>query len=217
MTHLTPTSEPGSLLAKKRLIAVSVVEEVESAVPLAESLLAGGVEAIELTLRTPVAIEAARRIAESVPEMILGIGTILDRAQVDAALDAGARFGVSPGTNPGLLRHAAAVGLPFGPGVMTPTDVDVALSEGARLLKFFPAQSSGGLPHLKNIAAPFAHLGPRFVPLGGISLDNLDEWLGSDLVAAVGGSWLAPRDLVAARDWKKIESNAREAVARIAS
>lgn len=217
MASLTPDTEPGLLLARTRLIAVSVVDDADSAVPLAESLLSGGVRAIELTLRTPAALEAARRIAEHVPDMILGIGTILTEEQVNGAKEAGARFGVSPGTNPGLLRHAASVGLPFGPGVMTPTDIDMAMAEGARLLKFFPAQSSGGLAHLKNIAAPFAHLGPRFVPLGGITLDNLEDWLGNDLIAAVGGSWLAPRDLVAAGDWNRIEQNAREAVARLGS
>lgn len=215
MSALVPDHEPGLSLAAKRLLAVLVIDDAESAIPVAESLLAGGIDAMELTLRTPAALEAASRIREALPEMMVGIGTVLEPGQADEALAAGARFAVSPGVNPELMRHAARIGLPFGPGVMTPTDVDVAIREGARLLKFFPATSAGGLPHLRNIAAPFAHLGIGFIPLGGVSLDNLEDWLASDLVAAVGGSWLAPRDVIRDRDWKRIEKNAREARKRI--
>lgn len=168
---------------------------------------------MELTLRTPVAFEAASAIRQACPEMHLGIGTILSTDQIAPALEAGAAFGVSPGINPDVVRAAAAAGLPFGPGVMTPSEVDLALREGCRLLKFFPAESAGGLAHLKNIAAPYAHLGPKFLPLGGIHLGNLRHWIESDLIAAVGGSWIAPRDQIRARDWKQIEANAREAMA----
>lgn len=213
MSQLVPESGIGRALAEARLIAVLVVDELEAAVPLAEALLRGGVSAMELTLRTPVAFEAAAAIRAACPEMRLGLGTILSSDQIVPALAAGAEFGVSPGINPEIVRRAAEAGLPFGPGVMTPTDVDVAIREGCRLLKFFPAESAGGLAHLKNIAAPFAHLGPKFVPLGGIHLGNLRTWLDSDLVAAVGGSWIAPRDSIQAKDWKRIEENAREAMA----
>ena len=168
---------------------------------------------MELTLRTPVAFDAASAIRSACPEMHIGIGTILSPDQVVPALAAGAEFGVSPGVNPEVIRKAAEAGLPFGPGVMTPTDVDIAIREGCRLLKFFPAESSGGLGHLKNIAAPFAHLGPKFIPLGGIHLGNFKTWLDNDLIAAVGGSWLAPREVILAKDWAKIEANAREAMA----
>lgn len=214
MTTLTPTSAPGSLLLEKKLIAVLVIDSAEDALPVAEALLAGGVSAMELTLRTPAALEAAGTICRHLPEMTVGIGTILTIEQVEEARATGAAFGVSPGTNPAILRHAASCGLPFGPGIMTPTDIDTAVAHGAGLLKYFPAGSSGGLPHLKNIAAPFAHLGVRFIPLGGISPANLGEYLSSDLIGAVGGSWLAPRDVIASRDWKRIEQNAREASAR---
>lgn len=215
MRSLTPTSGPGFDLAATRLLAVLVIDELDTAIPLAEALLRGGVNAMELTLRTPVALKAARHIAASVPEMTVGIGTILTTDQVDEAKAAGAAFGVSPGVNPEVMRHAAKVGLPFGPGVMTPTDIDIAIREGARLLKFFPAGSSGGLAHLKNIAAPFTHLGIQFIPLGGVTLDNMTDYLNSDLIAAVGGSWLAPRDVVKACDWKTIEENARRARERL--
>jgi 2-dehydro-3-deoxyphosphogluconate aldolase/(4S)-4-hydroxy-2-oxoglutarate aldolase len=213
MSALTPESGIGKTLSDAKLIAVLVVDELEAAVPLAEALLRGGVSAMELTLRTPVAFEAAAAIREACPAMRLGIGTILSSDQVDAAMEAGAEFGVSPGTNPEIIRKASASGLPFGPGVMTPSDIDLAIREGCRLLKFFPAESAGGLKHLANIAAPFAHLGPKFVPLGGIHLGNLGAWLASDLVAAVGGSWLAPREAIRARDWSAIEANASEAMA----
>ncbi|MBP83999.1 MAG: keto-deoxy-phosphogluconate aldolase [Verrucomicrobiales bacterium] len=208
---LNPDDGPGKDLIDTRLLAVIVIDEFEAAIPLAESLLAGGVNAMELTLRTPVAIKAARRIKEAVPEMMVGIGTVLSTDQADEVLAANANFAVSPGVNPTVIRHAAASGLPFGPGVMTPTDIDVALQEDCRLLKFFPAESSGGLDHLKNISAPYRHLGLKFVPLGGINLGNLSTYLDNELIGAVGGSWIAPRDLVRDRNWKQIESNAREA------
>lgn len=213
MSELTPESGIGKTLSESRLIAVLVIDELESAIPVAEALLRGGVTAMELTLRTPVAFDAAFAIRQACPEMHLGIGTILSPDQVVPAVAAGAEFGVSPGVNPEVIRKASEAGLPFGPGVMTPTDVDVAIREGCRLLKFFPAESAGGLKHLSNIAAPYAHLGPRFVPLGGVNLGNLKTWLDHELIAAVGGSWLAPRDVIRARDWGAIEANAREAMA----
>ncbi len=211
MTNLNPENGPGKALIDARLLAVIVIDELEAAIPLAESLLAGGVSAMELTLRTPVAIKAASQIREDVPEMMVGIGTVLSTGQVDEVLAANASFAVSPGVNPTVIRHASAAGLPFGPGVMTPTDVDMALQEDCRLLKFFPAESSGGLGHLKNISAPYSHLGLKFIPLGGIDLGNLSTYLDNELIGAVGGSWIAPRNLVRDRNWKQIESNAREA------
>lgn len=211
MSDFSPESTIGEAIKAARLIAVLVIDDLEDAVPVAEALLRGGVTAMELTLRTPVAFDAAAAVRAACPEMRLGIGTILSPDQVVPALASGAEFGVSPGVNPEVIRKAADAGLPFGPGVMTPTDIDVSVREGCRLLKFFPAGTAGGLDHLKNIAAPFAHLGLRFIPLGGINAGNLREWLDSDLIAAVGGSWLAPRDLIRGKDWAKIERNAREA------
>ncbi|MEM7697800.1 MAG: bifunctional 4-hydroxy-2-oxoglutarate aldolase/2-dehydro-3-deoxy-phosphogluconate aldolase [Verrucomicrobiota bacterium] len=216
MSLLTLESELGQKLLNSRLIAVLVIDRVEDAVPIAESLLEGGVDVMELTLRTPVAMEALIRIREAVPEMTAGLGTILDRDQVDAAIEAGAAFGVSPAVNPLVLDHARVCGLPFGPGVMTPSDVDTALvKHDCHFMKFFPATSSGGLDHLKNIAAPYAHLGVKFIPLGGINLGNLAEWLDSDLVGAVGGSWLAPRDVIAEGSWGEIRERAKEARGRL--
>ena len=208
-------SDLGQHIQRQKLIAGLVIDRVEDAVPVAESLLAGGVDIMELTLRTEAAIDALLAIREKVPEMTAGVGTILTKKQADLAYAAGAAFGVAPAVNREVALHAMDLGLPFAPGVMTPTDIDQSVELGCRLLKFFPAESSGGLPHLKNIAAPYHHLGLKFIPLGGINLDNLLDYLWSDLIAAVGGSWLAPRDLIAAGDWKQIEANAREARAKV--
>jgi len=211
MPVLTPESELGQTLAEERLIAVLIIDEVAAAVPLARALLAGGVRVMELTWRTDAALDSLKAIRAAVPEMVVGLGTLLDPEQAVAAADAGAHFGVSPGVNIEVIRAAHGVGLPFGPGVMTPTDIDVAMREGCRILKFFPAESAGGLSHLRNIAAPFLHLGPQFIPLGGVSLSNLRSYLDEPLVTAVGGSWLAPRNLVQAGEWGRIEALAREA------
>ncbi len=210
-------SELGQHILRQKLIAVLVIDREEDAVPVAEALLAGGVDIMELTLRTEAAIDALLAVREEVPEMTAGVGTILTKKQADLVHAAGAAFGVSPAVNREVALHAMDLGLPFAPGVMTPTDIDQSVELGCRLLKFFPAESSGGLPHLRNIAAPYAHLGLKFIPLGGIHLDNLRDYLRHDLIAAVGGSWLAPRDLIAAGNWKQIEANAREARARVDS
>ncbi len=211
LTPMNPISGIGKSLCEKRLIAVLVIDDAEDAVPVARALLAGGVDAMELTLRTPVALEAVTKILTEAPEMTVGIGTILTLDHLRSAISAGAHFGVSPGVNPEIIKEARRIGFAFGPGIMTPTDIDAAIREGCRLLKFFPSESSGGLVHLKNIAAPFLHLGPKFIPLGGITIENLESYIASDLVGAVGGSWLAPRQTIAEKDFQQIEKNAREA------
>ena len=193
------------------VIAVLVIDEVADAVPVAEALLAGGISAMELTLRTPAAIEALRAVVQHVPEMMPGIGTILTPDQVDEVARAGAAFGVAPGLNRRVVERAKAVGLPFAPGVATPSDLETALELGCRDVKFFPAEPSGGLAYLKSMAAPYTHLGVRFVPLGGLSASNLGDYLHSPLVMAVGGSWLAPRDLIREHNWAEITRRAAEA------
>ena len=208
---MTPESELGQRIAQAKIIAVLVIDRAEDAVPLAKALLDGGVEIMELTLRTPAAIDALREVRQHTPEMMAGIGTILTKDQVDEVVSAGAHFGVSPGVNPHVIEHARNQQLPFGPGVMTPTDIDQSIACGCRLLKFFPASTSGGLKHLKNIAAPYAHLGIGFIPLGGINAENMRDYLDSPLITAIGGSWLAPRDLIAAGDWAEITRRAAEA------
>lgn len=206
----------GETLRRTRLIAVITIEREEDAVPLARALLDGGVDLMELTLRTPAALGAMRRIRKEAPEMNLGAGTVLSPRQVDEVLEAGAVFGVSPGLNPRVVKHAEDVGLPFGPGISTPSDIEAAVELGCRVLKFFPAESLGGLKYLNTIATPYRHLGISFIPLGGIRTENLESYVGDPLVVGIGGSWIAPPETIAAGDWERIRKTAREAVECIA-
>ncbi len=199
------------------IIAVLVVDREDDAVPLAKALLAGGVNVMELTLRTEAAIGALKRIKAEVPEMLAGVGTILTTEQLRQTVEAGAAFGVSPGVNPRILTAAREAGLPFAPGVATPTDIEVALEHGCKLLKFFPAEPSGGLAFLKAAAAPYLHLGIKFVPLGGVNAKNMTAYLSDPLISALGGSWLAPKEAIQAGDWQKITNLAAEAVQTIRS
>jgi 2-dehydro-3-deoxyphosphogluconate aldolase/(4S)-4-hydroxy-2-oxoglutarate aldolase len=199
-----------SHLHRTGILAVLVIDRAEDAVPLARALLEGGVECMELTLRTPAAMEALRRIRADVPEMIAGVGTILTPHQVREAAGAGATFGVAPGMNPRVVAEAKSIGLPFAPGICTPSDIEQALEHGCRLLKFFPAEPLGGIAYLKSIAAPYAHLDLRFIPLGGIDAGNAERYLGEPIIQALGGSWLAPRELIQKRDWPAISRRARQ-------
>ena len=198
-------------LARSGVVAVVTVENPEDAAPIARALLAGGVGAIELTFRTARAAEAIRRIRAEVPEMLVGAGTLLNRAHVETAIGAGAGFGVAPGCNPATIAAARECGLPFAPGVMTPTDMEIALEHGCRVLKYFPASNLAGPSALESMAAPFAHLGARFIPLGGINLASLPQWLASPSVLCVGGSWLAPREAIQRQDWAGLQRNAQQA------
>ena len=193
------------------IIAVLIIEDARKAVPLAQALLAGGIDSIELTLRTPTALEAVRAIRAEVPQMTVGVGTILTPGQVDDAVAAGAAFGVAPGMNPRVVRAAQDSGLPFAPGVCTPTDIEIALEHGCKLLKLFPAEPSGGLAYLKTIAAPFAHLGVKYIPLGGIGPANAAHYLAEPSVQAIGGSWLAPKEAIQSENWAFITQLATEA------
>jgi 2-dehydro-3-deoxyphosphogluconate aldolase/(4S)-4-hydroxy-2-oxoglutarate aldolase len=206
-----------SKIEKIGIVAVLVVDEIKDAVPLARALLSGGVNAIELTLRTPVALDALKAIKADVPEMLLGVGTILTTEQVAQAVEAGAAFGVAPGLNPRVLAAARGAGLSFAPGILTPSDIETALEYGCQLLKFFPAESSGGLPYLKAISAPYSHLGLRFMPLGGLNAKNMTSYLADPSIAALGGSWLAPRELIKAGQWENITTLAAESVRIIQS
>jgi 2-dehydro-3-deoxyphosphogluconate aldolase/(4S)-4-hydroxy-2-oxoglutarate aldolase len=205
---------PDGLLQRIRttgVVAVLIIEDREAAVPLAKALLDGRVDAIELTLRTPVALDCLRDIRQHVPEILVGAGTVLNPSQVDQIVAAGASFGVAPGTNPAVIRRATELGLPFAPGVMTPTDIETAIQAGCREMKFFPAEHTGGLSMLGSIRAPFAHLGVQFIPLGGVTAANMGEYLNDPGVLAVGGSWLAKPDLIRSKNWTAIRNTAMEA------
>jgi len=198
-------------LERSGVVAVLIIDDADHAVPLAKALLAGGVDAMELTLRTDAAIDALKQIRQHVPDMLAGIGTVLNTQQVDEVAAAGVHFAVSPGFNRSVVHHAQQIGLPFAPGVMTPSDIEAALELGCRELKFFPAVPSGGLKMLDSLRAPYAHLGVRFVPLGGVNAANMSDWLNNPGVLAVGGSWLTPRDAIQSQDWGRITQLAAEA------
>lgn len=198
-------------LHRSGVIAVLMIDRADDAVPLAHALLAGGVNTIELTLRTDTALESLRRIRAEVPEITAGVGTILTPKQANDAKEAGAAFGVAPGMNPRVVAEAGRIGLPFAPGVCTPTDIELALEAGCKVLKFFPSEPCGGLPYLRTIAAPFMHLGVRFIPLGGVGPANAAQYLNEPSVLALGGSWLAPKDVIAKGGWAAITGLAREA------
>ncbi len=192
------------------IVAVLVIDELKHAVPVANALLKGGVDAIELTLRTPVAMDAALAIKKEVPEITLGIGTVLTVEQVKAVADAGADFAVAPGCNPKVIAEAHMLGLSFAPGVMTPTDIESAIEQGCRVLKYFPAETSGGMKHLANMVAPYQYLGLTFIPLGGLNIENAQSYLDSPLILAIGGSWVAKRPLIQSGNWEAITNNAKK-------
>jgi len=193
------------------VVAVLVIDDAKHAVPVARALLKGGISAMELTLRTPAAIDAIRAIHDEVPEMLAGVGTVIEPAQIAAVAQAGASFAVAPGFNRKVMETAIEAGMPFAPGISTATDIESALELGCRMLKLFPAEPLGGLNLLKAMAAPYNHLGLKYVPLGGLNVGNMVSYLKSPLIAALGGSWLAPRDLINGEQWGQIEANAKAA------
>lgn len=199
------------LLKRAPVLPVLVISDADAAVPLARALVAGGLTVLEVTLRTPAALESIRRIHEQVPEAVVGAGTVVTPAQVLEARVAGAQFLVSPGITHGLLEALFGSELPFLPGAVTPSEVMALLERGLTHLKFFPAEAAGGVPMLKSIAGPLPQA--LFCPTGGIGRDNALEYLRLPGVVCVGGSWIAPDALVTAKDWTEITRLAREAVA----
>ncbi|MFD5455932.1 bifunctional 4-hydroxy-2-oxoglutarate aldolase/2-dehydro-3-deoxy-phosphogluconate aldolase [Streptomyces olivaceus] len=211
MSTPPPSSPAASVLDLAPVVPVVGVEELADAVPLARALVAGGLPAIEVTLRTPVALDAIRAIAGEVPGAVVGAGTVITAEQVGEVVAAGARFLVSPGWTDGLLDAMRASGVPFLPGVSTTSEVVALLERGVREMKFFPAEAAGGTAYLKALAAPLPQA--RFCPTGGIGPASAPEYLALPNVGCVGGSWMLPKDAVAGRDWGRVEALAREAAA----
>jgi 2-dehydro-3-deoxyphosphogluconate aldolase/(4S)-4-hydroxy-2-oxoglutarate aldolase len=191
-----------ALFKTAQVIPVLTIERFEDAVPLAKALVAGGVRVLEVTLRTPVALEAAKAILSEVPEAVVGIGTILNAGDLARAEAIGARFGISPGLTPELLSAAAASELPFAPGIATASELMQALAHDFNLVKFFPAEQSGGIGALRALAGPFPDV--RFCPTGGIGHANAKTWLSEPNVVAVGGSWLCPGAEIRSGNWAGI-------------
>jgi 2-dehydro-3-deoxyphosphogluconate aldolase/(4S)-4-hydroxy-2-oxoglutarate aldolase len=199
-------------ITAKKLMPAVVIDQADLALPLAETLLAAGMNVIEITFRTAAAEEAIRSIAKRLPEMQVGAGTLLTVEQVNRASDAGATFGVAPGLSEAVVRAGQARGMAMIPGVATATEISLGLELGCKLLKFFPADALGGVKTLKALGGAFGHTGVRFMPTGGIDAKNLRDYLALPIVAAVGGSWMVEKSLIAAKNWKQIDLLTREAL-----
>ncbi|HEX7387306.1 MAG TPA: bifunctional 4-hydroxy-2-oxoglutarate aldolase/2-dehydro-3-deoxy-phosphogluconate aldolase [Castellaniella sp.] len=203
---------PTELVDLSPVIPVIVIDDLATSVDLARALVAGGVRALEVTLRSPAALEAIRAIHGQVPEAVVGVGTVRTAQQLDAAISAGARFGVSPGLTEDLARAATGCGIPFLPGVATASEAMRAAELGFNVLKLFPAEAVGGIPLLKSWFGPLPEL--RFCPTGGIHAANMGAYLALPNVRCVGGSWLTPKEAILHHDWESITTLARHAVSQ---
>jgi 2-dehydro-3-deoxyphosphogluconate aldolase/(4S)-4-hydroxy-2-oxoglutarate aldolase len=197
-------------LEKYGVIPVIAIDDVASALFLADALIEGGLPVAEITFRTAVARDVIAALKAEKPDLILGAGTILTLENLRAAVDCGARFGVAPGLNPAIVKEAYNLDLPFIPGVATPSDIEAALGLGAKLLKFFPAEANGGVTMLRALSGPYTHTGVKFVPTGGVSLNNIEAYLSLPAVRMAGGTWIAGRQLIAAKQWDTISDNCRQ-------
>lgn len=204
MTAAARQQKLADLFRAATVVPVLTIERREDAVPLAKALVAGGVRVLEVTLRTPVAVEAAKAMIAEVPDAIIGIGTILNADDLARAKALGARFGISPGGTPELLKAAAGEDLPFAPGIATASELMQALAHGFDIVKFFPAEQSGGIKALRALAGPFPHI--RVCPTGGIGEANAAAWLAEPNVVAVGGSWVCPPADIRAGNWAGISA-----------
>jgi 2-dehydro-3-deoxyphosphogluconate aldolase/(4S)-4-hydroxy-2-oxoglutarate aldolase len=213
MTNPNWKVQPSTVLNASPVMPVMVIQDLENAVPLAKALVAGGIRVLEITLRTPVALDAIRAIAKEVPEAIVGAGTILNEQQLQAAADAGAVFAISPGLTAKLLTAAQKSSIALIPGISSLSELMLGMEYSLDHFKFFPAENAGGVPMLKAIAGPIPQV--TFCPTGGISLKNYNEYLALPNVACCGGSWLAPADVVANKDWAKVTQLAQEAIAGV--
>jgi 2-dehydro-3-deoxyphosphogluconate aldolase / (4S)-4-hydroxy-2-oxoglutarate aldolase len=200
-------------ILQKRVVPVVTIDKAEDAVPLAEALRAGGLDIIEIPFRTAVAEQCVRNIKKAFPDMLVGAGTLLEVAQVKRAHAAGAQFGVAPGLNDTVVKASLDLGMPFVPGVATATEVERALALGCKLLKLFPADVLGGVKLLKALAGPYGHTGVKFIPLGGVNAQTAPDYLALPIVAAIGGSWLANKKLIAEKNWAEITRLTAEIVA----
>lgn len=198
------------------VVPVIAIEKVEDALPLADALLQGGLPIVEITFRTAAAAEVIRRIAQERPQLVVGAGTVLTPANLEAAKASGAAFAVAPGLNPQIVKQAQQMGLPFVPGVATPSDIEQGLALGCKLLKFFPAEALGGVPMIEALSAPYKHTGVRFMPTGGVNTGNLEAYLKLDTVAAVGGTWIAKKEDLIAGKWDDIRQRCKAALEIVA-
>ena len=197
-------------IRKTGIVPVVKIDRAEDALPLAKALCAGGLPCAEITFRTEAAADAIRIMTENFPEMCVGAGTVLNAGQVDAAVEAGAKFIVSPGLNANTVRYCIGKNIPVIPGIPNPSEIELAIELGLDIVKFFPAEQSGGLKKIKAMAAPYTNM--KFMPTGGVNAGNLVSYLGFDKVIACGGSWMVPGNLINEGAWDEIERLTREAV-----
>jgi 2-dehydro-3-deoxyphosphogluconate aldolase/(4S)-4-hydroxy-2-oxoglutarate aldolase len=202
-------------IANIGVVPVIAIDDVESALPLADALIGGGLPLAEITFRTSAAAGVLRKLRDERPELLLGAGTILNVDDLHRAKDSGAAFALAPGFNPVVVKEALRIGLPFAPGVMTPSEVEGALDLGIQVMKFFPAGDAGGTRMLNSLSGPYAHKGVRFIPTGGVTIDNFREYLAVKTVLAVGGTWIAKRDDIAAGNWDVIRNHCERVVSQL--
>jgi 2-dehydro-3-deoxyphosphogluconate aldolase / (4S)-4-hydroxy-2-oxoglutarate aldolase len=212
MSHITAFDR----ISELGIVPVVIIEDAEKALPLADALLAGGLPIVEITFRTAAAAEVIRTLSRERPQLLVGAGTVLTRDNLEAAKESGAAFGVSPGLNPNIVELAQQVGLPFIPGVATPSEIEIGLSLGCKLLKFFPAEALGGPAMIDAVYGPFKHTGLEFMPSGGVTADNLESYLKLGCVAAAGGTWFARPEDLAVGNWSAIRERVRSALAIVA-
>jgi 2-dehydro-3-deoxyphosphogluconate aldolase/(4S)-4-hydroxy-2-oxoglutarate aldolase len=208
---VTAVHDTEQTIARNRLLPVVVIDDAATAEPLADALIAGGLPCAEITFRTAAAADAIKAMAAR-PEMAVGAGTVLTAEQVDRAVDAGAKFVVSPGFGPAVVARCVELGVPVYPGAATATEIQMALDAGLGTVKFFPAEQLGGAAMIKALAAPFRQV--RFIPTGGVTTENLGQYLALPSVLAVGGTWMVAADLLKNRDWAEVTRRTQAAVER---
>ena len=205
-------------MEKCGVVPVIAIESPELALPMADALIKGGLPVAEITFRTKAAADVIKTLSKERPDLFLGAGTILSVDQLLSAKECGAVFGVAPGLNPDVVKKAREIGFSLFPGVITPSEIEEGLTFGIKVFKYFPSEAIGGIPVLKAVSAPYGHLGIRFIPTGGININNLEAYLSLPQVICVGGTWIAKKDVIAAEKWDVIEKNAAgvvEVVSRI--
>ncbi|MDC7248302.1 MAG: bifunctional 4-hydroxy-2-oxoglutarate aldolase/2-dehydro-3-deoxy-phosphogluconate aldolase [Sphaerochaetaceae bacterium] len=200
------------ILEKKGIVAVLVIDDLDTAVDSAKALVKGGITAIELALRTPVSYEAIELIHKNVPEMMIGVGTVIKPGQAQKVKELGASFAVAPGLNPKIMKEAKECGLPFAPGISTASELEKAVELGCNLVKLFPAEALGGIKYFKAMTGPYKYLKIKYFPLGGVSEENLPIWASEKDICPIGGSWIAKGDLIKEKNYTEITKRAREAV-----
>ncbi len=204
-------------IARHKVVPVIAIDDAKHALPLADALIEGGLPLAEITFRTAAAASVLRQLRSERPSLLLGAGTVLDRETLHLAKECGAQFALAPGFNPPVATEALKIGLPFSPGIATPSEAEQAMALGIKVLKFFPAGDAGGPRMLRSLSGPYGHTGVQFIPTGGVTMDNLGDYLAVPTVMAVGGTWIASRDAIKAEQWHTIRDNCRKVVEKVAN